>query len=438
MTKKDFLTSFFLTLDSEDIDYFVYGEYRSLPKDTGESDIDIIVSDRDKVRVEDIMKTIIVNCELDLVSFYANTNAKFYRYLSSCGWGVQIDVLEGGLFYRGIAYYPYIDLSRFVTIYNGIKVLDINKGFYIDYIKEIIHNGRAKEKYRNVFLEQLRNNNDECKSEIEQRYSEDAWNLIKVNDSIDGLNHIGKELQKIIKKKLFKGNILKLIKSQIFVARRLFQKRPGYVICILGTDGSGKSTIIDAITLILNEGFHNGVVYNHLRPNLIPDLGILLGKKEKQEVEVVNSDPHSLMPSGFLGSIIRWGYYMIDYTVGYFKNVWSVIHTKSKVFIFDRYYYDYYIDQLRTRTSLPQWILKIGELFVPQPDLILCLGGDSEKIYKRKPETSLEEVDRQNKVLKRFCDNRKDAVWIDTTTTKEESINASYLAILDMMKKRFN
>lgn len=438
MTKQDFLTSFFLTLDSEDIEYFVYGEYRSLPIDTGGSDIDIIVADRTKYRIEAIMKTIISNGELNLVSFYANTNAKFYRYLSRCGWGVQIDVLEGGLFYRGIAYYPYIDLFRFVTRYKGIKVLDINKGFYVDYIKEILHNGRAKEKYRNAFLEQLKNNKDECKLEIEKRYGEDAWNLITVNDSTDGLNDIGKKLKKIIKKRLFKGNILQLIKSYIFVGKRFLKKRPGYVICILGTDGSGKSTIIDAITPIFNEGFHNGVVYNHLRPNLIPDLGILLGKKEKQEAGVVNNDPHSLKPSGFGVSIIRWGYYMIDYTVGYFKNVWSVIHTKSKVFIFDRYYYDYYIDQLRTRTSLPQWILKIGDLFVPQPDLILCLGGDSEKIYKRKPETSLEEVDRQNKVLKFFCDNRKNAIWIDTTITKQESINASYLAILDMMKKRFN
>lgn len=70
---------------------------------------------------------------------------------------------------------------------------------------------------------------------------------------------------------------------------------------------------------------------------------------------------------------------MMDYTFGYAKSVYPKIATKAKVFIFDRYYYDYYIDQRRSRTSLPQWVLRFGEIFVPVPDLILCLGGDPKK-----------------------------------------------------------
>ena len=111
--------------------------------------------------------------------------------------------------------------------------------------------------------------------------------------------------------------------------------------------------------------------------------------------------------------------------------------TKSKVFIFDRYYYDYYIDQRRSRTSLPHWILRFGEIFVPTPDLTLCLGGDPKKIYERKPETSLEEVTRQTEVLRRFCDKRKKAVWVDTTLTPEESIQMAKQAIVEMLTPRF-
>jgi N-acylglucosamine 2-epimerase len=53
--------------------------------------------------------------------------------------------------------------------------------------------------------------------------------------------------------------------------------------------------------------------------------------------------------------------------------------------------------------------------FAPAPDLILCLGGDPEKIYAGKPETSLEEVQRQMSALKKFCADNHKAVWIDTT-----------------------
>ena len=129
---------------------------------------------------------------------------------------------------------------------------------------------------------------------------------------------------------------------------------------------------------------------------------------------------------------------MIDYTFGYFKKVFPVILTKSKIFIFDRYYYDYYIDPKRAKINLPIWILKIGEVFVPKPDLILCLGGNPQKIYERKPETSLEEVTRQTNELRKFCNSHKKTVWIDTCTDITISTNLAMEAIYNMMSKRFS
>lgn len=212
------------------------------------------------------------------------------------------------------------------------------------------------------------------------------------------------------------------------------------VIVLEGTDGSGKSFIINSITPILEETIRCRIVYSHLRPHCLPDIGELFGKRKtlENDAKKVVSDPHAEKPSGFAGSLVRWSYYMIDYTFGYLRKVWLPIHSKSKVFFFDRYYYEYYLDQRRSRVNLPMWIVRLGEFFIPKPDLILCLGGDPEKIYARKPETSLEEVTRQTKVLKEFCNKRKNAVWIDTTVTPEESINAAMKAINEMMSKRFD
>lgn len=216
--------------------------------------------------------------------------------------------------------------------------------------------------------------------------------------------------------------------------------KKGLVIIVEGTDGSGKSFIIDHVTPCLEKKSRNTVVYNHLRPNWLPDLAVVLGKRKKSvpgdEIQVVDN-PHAGKQSGFVMSLVRWGWYMLDYTFGYMKKVWIPIHSKSKVFIFDRYYYEFYLDQKRSHVKLPNWVVGFGELFLPKPDLILCLGGDPEKIYARKPETSLEEVTRQTNALMDFSKKRKNAVWIDTTMKPEESIDATMKAIMDVMGKRF-
>ena len=109
----------------------------------------------------------------------------------------------------------------------------------------------------------------------------------------------------------------------------------------------------------------------------------------------------------------------------------------SKVVIFDRYYYDYYIDAWRYLVSLPRWILRAFEIFVPKPDVILCLGGNPDIIYSRKPETTLEEVIRQTDELKRFASVRSNAVWIDTTQPIDNSVLDAKRAILSALSKRF-
>lgn len=439
MTKQQFLTTFFSRLNQDCIDYFVYGEYRQLPVNTGGSDIDMIVSKNDFTKVVTLLCALAKENKVIIASKYANANAYFYRCLSD-NWGVQIDILEDGLYFQGVPYYPIEKLRKHVIEHNKIKVVKYDYGFFADYFKEILHKGKAKEKYRTAVIKAMIQQDEECSMDIKELYGQDTLEMIKSNLTFEGLNEIGLSLQKNIRKKILKGKTMTVLKTKVLLSKRLFTKKPGYVIAVLGTDGSGKSTIINAITPWLNEGFHHGVIYNHLRPNILPDLGVTLGKKSavsKKEASTVCSDPHGQKPSGFVGSMMRWGYYMLDYTVGYMLSVWKTIHIHSKVFIFDRYYYDYYIDQRRSRTSLPHWILRLGECIVPTPDIILCLGGDPQKIYNRKPETSLEEVTRQTCALQKFCHNHHKAVWIDTTTSLQESINATQSAILTMLAKRF-
>jgi len=206
-------------------------------------------------------------------------------------------------------------------------------------------------------------------------------------------------------------------------------------IAFLGTDGSGKSTIIDAIRPYLNQAFDGKFYYEHMRPNKFPSIARLMGKKEDFITAV--TDPHAQKPSGFFGSLFRFSYYYIDYTLGYFLKVFRRKKSESCVWIFDRYYYDYLLDQKRARIHLPQSLIKLGAFFIPKPDIIICLGTDAEKIYARKPEISFQEVERQVKALKEFSSQNKRAVWIDTGVDIETSKQACLEHITDFMANRF-
>ncbi len=208
-------------------------------------------------------------------------------------------------------------------------------------------------------------------------------------------------------------------------------KNKGYTIVFLGTDGSGKTTIIDRVTPFLNEKFPNNVYYEHLRPNWIPTISKLLGRKGTSKPE---TDPHRNDKSGVISSLFRFIYYFVDYTLGYWFKIYPKKAFKSCVWIFDRYYYEYLIDQRRTRVTLPYWILKAGQFLIPEPDLIICLGANPKAIYSRKPEMTLEEVTRQVNELSAFCKKHKNAVWVDTSCTVEHSVKST----LDAIKRKLH
>lgn len=430
-----FLISFFDFLNNKNTDYCVLRNYNMLPNTTNGSDLDLWVSSNCVTDLIHILKEISKSCKCYLVSYLDNKYCPKYCF-QNYEEGLQIDIFIGNIYFQNKKMIDENSIKNNIVSYNGIRVLEDKFANLISLIKEIINNGKCKDKfitpiytYKDFYSkEYLESNLLLFKTEfISLLYR--SINESTIKENVHKLTLLGR---KSISSKV--GLFLYGIKK----TTRLLSLRPGYVIAILGTDGSGKSTIINNITPILNEGFHNGIIYNHLRPNVIPDLGVVMGKKEKKEDVNVVSNPHAEKQSGFMKSIVRWGYYMIDYTLGYLKAVYPVIHSKSKIFIFDRYYYDYYIDQKRSKTNLPNWVLKFGEFFVPKPDIILCLGGDPEKIYNRKPETSLEEVTKQTNALKEFYKNHKNAVWIDTCTDIQTSTDKAMNAICDMMAKRFS
>jgi thymidylate kinase len=437
--KEYFLSNLFASLSNANIDYFVIGEYKTLPESTGDSDLDIIVTQTDSERFLSILNDLIVQNKLIVASYYINNNGYFYRILSTqkSFWGLQLDLFYKGFYYQNQEYFPVEEIKDDILLYKGVNVLDLKKAYLIGFLKEIVHKAWSKDKYIKGFVKEVSRDKEKYKLLFLHLYGKEFVEIVFANLAEKRIKDNSAKLGQIVFKKIHKGRFSKIknILDKASYLKRVFNK-PGYAIAFLGADGSGKSTIIDAVSPILNEAFHNSVYYEHLRPNKFPSIAKIMGKKEGFEVPV--TDPHSKKPSGVFGSLLRWTYYLLDYTIGYGLKVFPKKAFKSCVWIFDRYYYDYRIDKRRTRVNLPGWVLHFGQFLIPEPDLIICLGAEPEAIHSRKPELPFEEVKRQVNVLSKFCHENKRAVWVDTGQSIEQSVNDTMIAISNKLGKRFD
>lgn len=430
--------SLFRLLNERRVNYCVLRNYESLPETTGNSDLDIYVAHADHDAFIKVLKEVCEETDAKLVSYKEDTMCPQYTmstYLS----GLQIDMHDGFANHRACVYMDEEIITAYTFVTNrGIKALMPEADGMMCFLKETLNNKKCRVEYCEKARKAVAGKGKEVTDKILKAFTPPVRALI-----VDTLCSGRFDAESIRKVGITASNDLQSFGSRIhyrwgqFSKLKRFFKPLGYTIAFLGTDGSGKSTIIDAIAPILNEAFHKGVRYEHMRPNYLPSLAILTGKKPKDAHAAICDNPHGGKPSGFLGSIVRLSYYWLDYTYGYFRKIYVDKSVKNHVWIFDRYFYDYINDPLRACIRLPKWLMKCYGLFVPAPDLTICLGADPEKIHARKPELPIEEVRRQVETLKQFAESNRKAVWVDTGCSVEESVEQTMTAILEMMSRRF-
>ena len=421
-----YLSTFFELLNTKQIKYCVLRNYKKLPKSTGGSDLDILIHEQSINNFNTLFNHFLKNNNLNLISVIDDKKCPKYCIHAST-FGIQMDVFRKSVYFGNKEIIPSSFLFDNTELYKDIKVLNSKVGALLAFLKELLNNKSVKKKYIKDLQDQFVNDN--IQSHLLCQFTKQF--IYYLNRNLDELDKKKcEELYQLTNSVFFRPKFYNFF----YKIKRIFNQ-PGYSIAFLGTDGSGKSTIIKNITPILNKSFHKSVYYEHMRPNKFPSIAKLLGKNE--EITYSVSNPHNGVSSGFFGSLARLLYYSLDYTFGFYIKIWPKKAIRSCVWIFDRYYYDYLIDPKRGKIKLPKWIFKVVKLVIPKPDLILCLGTDPQVIHKRKPELDIKEVKRQVFELKKFYTKDKRAVWIDTGKDINSSSNDAVNAIINMMAKRF-
>ena len=434
-----FLEIFFNALNQNNIDYAVLRNYDYLPVSMNGSDMDILINKNCiDIFYETLDKIILPQCCGSIITRYGKYAPRLcvlFKYKKIWG-GIQLDIHEGCLPYKKYDMYNSEKLLKNKIAIKGILVANPIDGLLISFLKEILHNKNCnKEKYYDPLQNCYKNSRKYYLEVLAFHYPE---NFIILFQTIMENGYSAKLIEKLAcyGRKALGCKPWKFFDSffrKINGLKRLFNP-PGYCIAFLGCDGAGKSSVINSINKPLSEAMHRKIYYNHMRPNLIPNIAQLLGKKREANS---TDNPHGTESSGSAGSVLRFFYYVFDYIAGYWIKTYTNMMKSSCIYIFDRYYYDYIIDQKRSRIKLPIILIKIVGFFVPKPDLIFCLGAEPEKIQHRKPELSLPEITRQVESLKELCLSKSNMVWVDTGISIEISSDYILTEITKKMASRY-
>jgi len=413
-----FLSALFGAFGEQGISYAVLRNAETLPDSLNGGDIDIVVARRDWHRIQLLLSETAKKCGGGIVARMSAphfTQTELMGCVDGSWWGCCIDLFEGVYVCSVLQLTNDSLLERRVENGFGVWTFPKDIGHYLGFVKEIFVAGRRSSRYEEGARRLIDANADDVLISVRCR---------------DFVRRVASDRFVSPRKLIFKWLVGVALRNPIVFLRDycLFQcsrilryiHPSGKMIVLLGTDGSGKSTILKEVLPLVKIMTHNASVVHHLKPDLLPPLGRLRGVKT--ETGHVCTNPHGSKPSGVIGSILRLTYLTCDYVLGYwFKVRIKIAKTPIGYWIFDRYAYDMLIDPKRFRISLPQWIIRLFLRVIPKPDMIFCLGGDPEQIYARKPETSLNEVCRQVDLLRSFAVSHYNVVWIDTTQSLDDS-----------------
>jgi thymidylate kinase len=146
-------------------------------------------------------------------------------------------------------------------------------------------------------------------------------------------------------------------------------------------------------------------------------------------------NPHAIPPRSSVMSLVYFIYHYLPFLWGWWRYIKPILF-RNGLAVIDRYYYDFFVDQRRYRLCLPEWIIKLGFVFVKKPDLVFCLDADPEILLARKKEVSFEECTRQREAYRSLAESLPNGHVIDGSLPLDKVVKEVQTVVLEFMVKR--
>lgn len=205
-----------------------------------------------------------------------------------------------------------------------------------------------------------------------------------------------------------------------------FFRPRGMTIAMLGTDGTGKTTLGEQLHSELHDSFRSAANRTiKLRPGLFPQLGRFLGRRPTEEEY---ARPHRAEPSGVLMTWARASYYWLDYTIGYAVKVLP-LRRRNTLILFDRWVDDWIVDPARYRMRADSRFVRLLAKLTPRPDAILVTTAPLRTVLTRKQELTTRESLRQLEAYETYAMRTKGCFLVSTAGSIDDALDSALLAI---------
>ena len=382
-------------------DYAVLRNFEGLPDNNKSRDIDIIITRKSYVALKSELLKLIDSSGWKIITYLHSDRLITYVCGFSCG--EHIELVQWDFFFNTSVWgILLMDASEFVQHrqFNGfLYYMEVEYQFLDKYLYNRAVGSQFPDKY--AWMREKTSQNLVVKQKIKAVF---RVNSIEECDNIDShklvmraiaANYLQRPLDSI-------GNVLLFLWTFI---RNYICSNTGFSIGFTGPDGSGKTTVIDLLIENLGEVFRKAHVYFHFRPMLFGNLGeVAHSAGIKKEVDRSYEKPHRGGKTGLLSSLLRLGYYSVDYLLGYFLRVKPVTRI-TRLAIFDRYYTDIICDSRRSRIYLPvKFLYGWGRCFIPSLDYNILLTAHTDTILGRKNELNREGIEAINQKIDYLAD----------------------------------
>lgn len=414
------LNKMFDIMDKEFIDpYIVMNKYDEVPFQLP-SDLDMSITPRDFLRLDKIIAKVAKGINLVIVQKIWHGYQKCAYLLSPLEpqgrFRLQLDFFTDFSVKATPLLISYNDMQIETRTYGRFTVPSYRMEYVFLLMRRIFKNDFDK---AHLVPIQAAMNGDKSGAKDYLANYFDKVTANKINSLVESgnvvalqemRNELWRELQKLSKKR--SRGIYKFKFKMMEIRRKIYriQYPVGYCIALLSPDGGGKTSVFKCLEETCWGNFH-GITKKYFRPHLLKNPGMLNPLNPVPE-SIDNPDPHGKKPNGLIKSLIRYFYYNVDYILGYNLLV-RKMNIQKQLVVFDRYYYDYFVDIRRYRYSFPSWIPKVFAWSIPTPDTIFILEGTPQTLYNRKKELPLAEIERQVRAYHRIAAMYKNAVIIN-------------------------
>ncbi|KEI70756.1 hypothetical protein [Endozoicomonas elysicola] len=315
--------------------------------------------------------------------------------------------------------YSTSELLKNTKNYRGFKILSPAHELITYFDKCIRKNNFSKEvleKFGSLLFE-----NSKASAELQRIFGEDASLLesIFANKDTDLLVDNIDVLKDKINQRKITARFYLLGEIKRIISRIL--KPTGITIAFYGCDGVGKSTVIEKI--IRSQMPFRQTQYFHFKP-----------LHARNTTEGNSSTPHLMGKYSYTKSVVKLFYFVLQYNLGWLKNI-SPLRVKSYMIIFDRYYFDIFVDQIRYRYGASDILLRLAGWLIPKPNISFVLVAPPEVIYARKQEVELANLSTQVYGYKKLAKNN-DYYLVEANSSLDKVVKTVRTHILDQMKER--